>query len=399
LTSWYGYHAQLFGYDEAVRLETRDLFMKTDVFILTFGLSEVWYDEPTGEVFWKAVPKEHVDPLRHKFRVSTVQENRDNIRAIYDLIRKHRPDAKIVCTLSPIPLMATFRPVSTITANSVSKAILRAAVDEVCREVGHDGVLHYWPSYEIVMEGFGAHPYGGHFCLDRRHADEAVISYIMRLFERHYCTGVRQATSVLRAYAEARTSTGDLPAEVLASLEQGRRATQTQIEHYVQRDDQSTAELIERLAAEVYPAGPVEASSDWVSSEADWRALSDQSSLGPRPDSAPVPSVAWDYGSVGGPFKAEPDEDLYVQATVQASCPARLLMIRADGSQVGATEHLLSPEDGEVAVGFRLFGEDEAAYLLVRNAGVEGVGGTVSVRNVMTSRTPAMPPRRQSSQG
>ena len=50
---WHGYKAENHGYDEAVRLTTLELFEQTEVFILTFGLSEVWYDEPTGEVFWR----------------------------------------------------------------------------------------------------------------------------------------------------------------------------------------------------------------------------------------------------------------------------------------------------------------------------------------------------------
>jgi len=69
---WHGYQAEQYDYDENVRRTTLDLFEQTDVFILTFGLSEVWYDEPTGEVFWRAVPADVYDPERHKFRVTTV---------------------------------------------------------------------------------------------------------------------------------------------------------------------------------------------------------------------------------------------------------------------------------------------------------------------------------------
>jgi hypothetical protein len=123
-----------------------------------------------------------VDPSRHKFRVSSVMENRANIRAIYDLIRKYRAEAKLIYTLSPIPLIATFRQQSCITANSISKAVLRAAIHEVYREVVNDGHFYYWPSYEIVLEGLGASPYGGHFHGNRRHVNGAILDYVMRLF-------------------------------------------------------------------------------------------------------------------------------------------------------------------------------------------------------------------------
>lgn len=64
---WHGWRAERYGYDEEVRLATKALFDKADVFILTFGLSEIWYDEPTGGTFWRAIPKNRFDRTRHKF--------------------------------------------------------------------------------------------------------------------------------------------------------------------------------------------------------------------------------------------------------------------------------------------------------------------------------------------
>lgn len=211
---WHGYKAEEYGYDEEVRQETRRIFDETEVFILTFGLSEVWYDEPTGNVFWRTIPKDAYDPSRHKFRLSTVEENRDNIRAIYDLIRKYRPDAKIIVTLSPVPLIATFRDVSCITANSVSKATLRVALDEVVREVRDEGHLYYWPSYELVTDVFRG-PYRG----DRRHVRPVVLSYIMRLFETAWCKDSAVGeTEMLEAWVRAHVAAGTLPWELQGIL-------------------------------------------------------------------------------------------------------------------------------------------------------------------------------------
>ena len=179
----------------------------TEVFILTFGLSEVWYDEPTGNVFWRTIPKDVYDPERHKFRLSTVDENRENIRAIYDLIRKYRPEAKIIVTLSPVPLIATFRDVSCITANSVSKATLRVAVDQVVSEVRDEGHLFYWPSYELVTDVFRS-PYKP----DRRHVRPVVLSYIMRLFETAWCKDNEVGEAeLLEAWVRAHVAAGTLP--------------------------------------------------------------------------------------------------------------------------------------------------------------------------------------------
>jgi len=211
---WHGYKAEEYGYDEQVRLDTKRIFDETEVFILTFGLSEVWYDEPTGNVFWRTIPKDVYDPSRHKFRLSTVEENRDNIRAVYELIRKYRPDAKVIVTLSPVPLIATFRDVSCITANSVSKATLRVAVDEVVRAVRDEGHMFYWPSYELVADVFRS-PYRS----DRRHVRPVVLSYIMRLFETVWCKDSSVSeTEMLEAWVRAHVAAGTLPGELQGIL-------------------------------------------------------------------------------------------------------------------------------------------------------------------------------------
>ncbi len=178
---WHDKKGNAVGYDESVRQQTRDIFERTDVFIITLGLSEVWYDKLNGDVFWRAIPRSEYDPERHGFKVSSVAENLANLETVYRIVRAHRPDATIVFTLSPVPLVATFRPVSCITANSVSKAVLRVAADEFYRAHEGDGHLFYFPSYEIVKEYF-KDPYEK----DNRHIRKSVVNTIMRTFDKHF---------------------------------------------------------------------------------------------------------------------------------------------------------------------------------------------------------------------
>lgn len=189
---WHGFRAESFGYDEDVRQRTRAIFLSTEVFILTFGVSEIWYDEMTGGVFWRAVPMAHFDAARHKFRVASFAETRAVISDILDLIHSHVPQARVVMTVSPVPLVATFRPVSCITANSASKALLRAALDEVIRE-REDPRLFYFPAYDAITTLF---PQPHHE--DGRHFHDFVVPSIMRLFEAFYCV-----TPLTREEAEA----------------------------------------------------------------------------------------------------------------------------------------------------------------------------------------------------
>lgn len=198
---WHGYKAESYGYDEEVRIRTRDLILNTDVFIVTFGLSEIWFDEVTGGIFWRAIPMKVYDPSRHKFRVCSFAETKTAMARIYGLIRAHLPQARTVFTVSPIPLAATFRPVSCITANSASKAIIRAALDEFLREVGDElgQTIHYFPAYEMVTELFP-----NRYIEDGRHLHPEIVPAIMKVFEAYFCATALNWSDAERALAEAR---------------------------------------------------------------------------------------------------------------------------------------------------------------------------------------------------
>ena len=179
---WFGEHKEIATVDPRIKAETKQIIGTTEVFVITLGLSEIWYDKKTGEAFWRAIPSHMFEPSRHGFRVSSYEENYANLARIRDLIRAARPGAKIIFTLSPVPLMATFRPISCLTASSVSKAILRVAVDQLMRDCSGDRDLFYFPSYEIVKDFF-VDPYEA----DNRHPTPDVVEFVMKTFERHYC--------------------------------------------------------------------------------------------------------------------------------------------------------------------------------------------------------------------
>lgn len=197
LDLWHGYKAEEFGYSEEARQDTLKLFNEAEMFIITLGLSEIWYDEPTGEVFWRAVPADRIDPTRHKFRVSTQAETLANLRAILELIRTHRGNVPVLFSVSPIPLTATFRPVACVTANAVSKAILRCAVDELVREA-NDPNLHYFPSYEVVTTAFN-HQWTN----DRKHVYPHVLDFNMKIFEHYYCTPALPYEELTKSWRKA----------------------------------------------------------------------------------------------------------------------------------------------------------------------------------------------------
>ena len=170
---------------EAYRRVLRDM----DGLVLTVGLAEVWHDTASGGVFWRGIPKSIYDPAKHKCRVSTVAENRDNLSHIVRSLRALRPDFPIIVTLSPIPLKATFDRPSILTADCVSKSTLRVAIHELLAE-GHAN-LHYWPSFEIVR-WLGSHIEEALFGEDgnTRHVNRKTVRLILESFIRHYYAGV-----------------------------------------------------------------------------------------------------------------------------------------------------------------------------------------------------------------
>ena len=185
---WHDQNKKAIQKSEQIRSATLNEFKKTDVFIITLGLSEVWYNKKTGGVFWRAVPTDNYDPKLHCFKVASFLENKENIQFIYNSIKKINKDAKVIFTISPVPLVATFRPISCISANSVSKSLLRAAIDEFYREISDpmkEG-LYYWPSYEMVKDLFPYTYKGSPYKKDNRHIKDDCIAQIMKNFELFY---------------------------------------------------------------------------------------------------------------------------------------------------------------------------------------------------------------------
>jgi hypothetical protein len=176
---WFDDKGRVCGQDREVQSRTAELMKTTDTFILTFGLAEIWYNKETDDVYWRSIPEKHFDPNKNGFRVSTVEENKKNIVEICKTIKRIRPEADVILTLSPVPLHATFRPSSCLTASCASKAILRAAIDEALPETS----AYYWPSYELVTELFP-----DPWMPDRRHPKKEVLDFVMTLFQTHWCT-------------------------------------------------------------------------------------------------------------------------------------------------------------------------------------------------------------------
>ena len=111
--------------------------------------------------------------------MTTVAENEENIREIVRIIQTVNPSAPIVLTLSPVPLLATFRDMSCMTADCVSKSVLRVALDNVMADRPEN--VYYWPSFELVKWAGSALDWRA-WGEDARHAHRYLVQCIINEF-------------------------------------------------------------------------------------------------------------------------------------------------------------------------------------------------------------------------
>jgi len=167
---------------------SRSALTRAEVLILTLGLTEIWQDRIDGSVI--SLPsgpyvKEGGDMSRYEFKISRYSENLDNLERIHEIMAEHNPDCKILMTVSPVNLWATFRKdMDVISASCNSKSTLRAVADEFT--VRHDNVF-YFPAFEMATI---YQPLSGltYFSDGREnyHVNKPTVKFIMRHFFDYY---------------------------------------------------------------------------------------------------------------------------------------------------------------------------------------------------------------------
>ena len=158
----------------------RRMFQECRVFVFTLGLTEAWVAEDETAL---PVPPGVVDvDLREGtaiFRNFTVAEMRQDMERFLADLAAVNPEARVILTVSPVPLVATYESRHVLVSNTYSKAALRVVAEEVA--AAHETVA-YFPSYEIVT---APQIRGGYFEADLRNVSAAGVAHVMRVFARH----------------------------------------------------------------------------------------------------------------------------------------------------------------------------------------------------------------------
>lgn len=156
----------------------RRMFETVDLFVFTMGLTEGWEDIVNGTIL-PAAPGTIAgtyDPSRHVLRNLRYSEVLKDMQSFWTELRAVNPNARILLTVSPVPLIATGTDQHVLSATTYSKSVLRAVAGDLAAD--HADIF-YFPSYEIISS---APARGMFFESDLRNVNEMGVKLVMQQF-------------------------------------------------------------------------------------------------------------------------------------------------------------------------------------------------------------------------
>ena len=150
-----------------------DHLRRSNTLVLTLGTAIVYRLVATGEV----VNNCHKVP-QHKFtrEMASVDEMTSALEGMVEQLHAFNPGLYILFTVSPIRHIA-----DGLEMNSLSKAALRVAVDQVIKN--HPEFTGYFPSFEIMMDDLRDYRF---YAADMVHPSEVAIEYIWQAIRATY---------------------------------------------------------------------------------------------------------------------------------------------------------------------------------------------------------------------
>jgi hypothetical protein len=134
------------------------------------------------------VPEEQGHHVLNPWLADRSEVGRDNLgvedvvtdmSAFIGSLREVNPKAKVILTVSPVPLFATAVDRHVLVSTTYSKSVLRVAAQALVESYDY---VFYFPAYEIVAGNFSR---GEYFAADLRSIREPGVEHVMSLFFRH----------------------------------------------------------------------------------------------------------------------------------------------------------------------------------------------------------------------
>ena len=169
---------------EAHLAAVREMFEQCDVFIFTLGLTEAWRSKVDKAVFPLApgVVAE-IETENYEFVNYDVNTVVGDLEHSIRYMREINPAMRIILTVSPVPLIATYEDRHVLVSTTLSKAVLRVAADMVAKTMPD---VAYFPSYEMIT---GSYRRAEFYADDLREVLPEGVAHVMGTFKRHYLSG------------------------------------------------------------------------------------------------------------------------------------------------------------------------------------------------------------------
>ncbi|ESQ73902.1 GSCFA domain-containing protein [Asticcacaulis sp. AC402] len=169
----------------------RRLFEDSDAFVFTLGLTEAWERLSDGAVFPLApgVVGAEVKPEDYGFHNFTVAEMEADLGEVLKRLHRINPACRVLLTVSPVALIATYEDSHVLTANTYSKSALRVVAGQLAQAFDF---VDYFPSYEIIL---GPHAGASFLAPDLREVTTEGVACAMAIFASHYLSEDERGTS------------------------------------------------------------------------------------------------------------------------------------------------------------------------------------------------------------
>jgi hypothetical protein len=193
------------------------LFSMTDVFVFTLGLTEAW-ENTQIDICYPICPGVIENAFRpdvHRFINLTYDDCLRDMRRSVELIHAANPALKILLTVSPVMLVASFEPRGALQSSVASKAILRAVADRCVRDYDY---VDYFPSFDIIT---GPQAKGRFYQPDLRDVTPEGVTVVMGAFFRQRCVNMPQPLPAadIPAAPEPELSEAERDIQALAQVE------------------------------------------------------------------------------------------------------------------------------------------------------------------------------------
>jgi hypothetical protein len=172
---------------DAHLVAVQEMFENCDVFIFTLGLTEAWCSREDGAVFPLASGVVAEGMGEYKFENFSIEAMVNDLSRFAGMLREVNPEVRMVLTVSPVPLIATFEPQHVLVSTTYSKAALRVVAEIAARSLKD---IAYFPSYEIIT---GPQACGRYYAEDLREVTPDGVAHVMSIFKRHFLDGKAEA--------------------------------------------------------------------------------------------------------------------------------------------------------------------------------------------------------------